>query len=378
MGWILAVVLAALAAAAALRASRRIGVRLARRVVRSQPRAATHIHGSTDTTVVLDADRLTLHPGRFGLWSGGGGHALVGAVVAHDRGAGTVMRELLGCSGDPPAEGSGYWTGHVHPGPEALGLPFREVSIPVPGGAAPAWRIEPAGREASSTWAVHIHGWSTDRITALRSVPAAAALGMTSLVVSFRGDGEAPPAHGGACTLGMREWEDVDAAVRYAIRNGAERIVLIGWSLGGAIALQLTERSAHRPAIDRVVLIGPVTDWRAVIRQGARAHGLPGWTGGLAISALSRRSTSASVGLAGPIDFDRLDWTRPGRLTVPALVIHSAGDRTVPLSSSLLFAMANPRLVRLVECAPAEHCWEYNVDPEAFDRAIADFLHPPP
>ena len=67
---------------------------------------------------------------------------------------------------------------------------------------------------------------------------------------------------------------------------------------------------------------------------------------------------------------------RPGRLTLPALVIHSEGDRQVPLASSVLFAMANPRLVRLVELSPAEHTWEYNVDPAAFNRAIIDFLQP--
>lgn len=254
---------------------------------------------------------------------------------------------------------------------------FREVAVPVPGGTAPAWLIDPADRAGSATWAVHIHGWGVGRAAALPSVRAVAPLGITSLVVSFRGDGEGPVSLRDSCTLGMREWEDVDAAVGYAIRAGAERIVLVGWSLGGAIALQLTERSAHRAAIDRLVLLGPVTDWRPVIRRRARRLRLPGWMGGLAIRALSRRSTSARAGLAAPIDFDRLDWSRPGRLAIPALVIHSPGDRTVPLSSSVLFAMANPRLVRLVECATAERCDEDDDDSSAFDRAIAEFLHPP-
>jgi hypothetical protein len=57
-------------------------------------------------------------------------------------------------------------------------------------------------------------------------------------------------------------------------------------------------------------------------------------------------------------------------------VLHSDGDREVPLSSSVLFAMANPRLVRLVELPPAEHTWEYNVDPAAFNAAVIEFLQP--
>ncbi|WP_374007605.1 alpha/beta hydrolase family protein [Leifsonia sp. LS-T14] len=377
MGLFLGVVtvLAVVAVGAAV-AARRIGHQLARRVVLPRSRAATRIHAATETSVTLDADRRTLHRGQFGLWFGSHGHAVVGHARAHDRSAGTVTRELLHVSGDLAAADAGYWTGNLHPDPASLRRHHTEVLIDVPGGRAPAWRIRPERPSAASTWAIHIHGWSTTRVTALRSVPAADALGMTSLVVSYRGDGEGPAVPGGISTLGMREWEDVDAAVGYALAHGAQRVVLVGWSLGGAIALQLTERSAHRAAIDRLVLIGPVTDWRAVIRNGASERCLPAWTAELAIRALARPEASARLGLPEPIDFDRLDWARPGRLTVPALVIHSDGDREVPLSSSVLFAMANPRMVRLVELSPADHCWEYNVDPAAFNRAVIEFLDP--
>lgn len=38
------------------------------------------------------------------------------------------------------------------------------------------------------------------------------------------------------------------------------------------------------------------------------------------------------VGLRGSIDLDRLDWTARNRVTVPILVVHSAGDRKIPLA----------------------------------------------
>ncbi|MGR6901659.1 hypothetical protein [Glutamicibacter sp. BSL13] len=53
-------------------------------------------------------------------------------------------------------------------------------------------------------------------------------LGFTSLVVSYRYDGEGPLLGNGRSTLGVTEVEDVDAAIGYAIRRGAERIVLFG------------------------------------------------------------------------------------------------------------------------------------------------------
>ncbi|WP_285113803.1 alpha/beta fold hydrolase [Leifsonia sp. fls2-241-R2A-40a] len=359
-------------------AVRRVGVAYARAVVAPRPGALTRIHSSTDTTVTLEADRRTLHRGQFGLWFGSAGHAVVGPAKAHDRTTGTVTRELLTVSGDLASARRGHWTAHVHPDPASLRRCHREIGLEVAGGTAPAWLIEPSepGRPAP-VWAIHIHGLNTTRVTVLRSVPATDALGIPSLVVSFRGDGEAPDAPGGVSALGQTEWEDVEAAIAYALDHQAQRIVLVGWSLGGAIALQLAERSVHRAAIDRLVLVGPVTDWRAAIRHTAVDQGVAGWAAPLAIRALGDRRMSARAGLPEPIVFDRLDWVRPGRLAVPALVIHSDGDRVVPFSSSVMFAMANPQLVRLVELPPAEHGWEYNVDPAAFNRAIIDFLQAP-
>lgn len=375
MGWILAAIAAAgLVWALALCCLRYAGQRLALAVVRPRERRATRIHRITETTVTLDADQRTLHRGQFGLWFGDDGHAVIGHLRSHDTKARTVTREVLEVTGDLASVGTGYWTGHLHASPAALRRSFRDVHVPVSGGTAPAWLIQPARPAEPTTWAVHIHGRGTNRITSLRSVPAVDALGMTSLVVSYRGDGDAPAAPGGTSTLGLREWEDVDAAIRYAVDHGARRVVLVGWSLGGAIALQLTEHSARRALIDRLVLVGPVTDWRAVIRAGAAERGLPGWMAALAIRTLADPRASGRLGLVEPIDFERLDWSRPGRLAVPTLVIHSEGDRQVPLASSVLLAMANPRTVRLVELSPADHCWEYNVDPAAFNRAVIDFL----
>ncbi|MGO4595529.1 alpha/beta hydrolase family protein [Leifsonia sp. 2TAF2] len=382
MTWIVVVAVSAtLLGVTASWAVRRASVALARAVVSPRPRPATRIHSSTGTSVTLAADRRTLHRGQFGLWFGQHGHAthghaVVGHVTAFDREAGTVTRELLEVSGDLSAAQSGRWTGHLHAGPESLRRPYQQVEIEVPGGVAPAWVVEPRENRRPGVWAIHIHGQNAPRVTVLGAVHATDSLGMTSLVVAYRGDGEGPPVPAGASLLGLREWEDVDAAVAWALSRGAQRVVLVGWSLGGTIALQLAELGAHRASIDRLVLIAPVTDWRAAIRNIVAERGLPRALGSLAIRALADPGLSARAGLPEPLDFDRLDWSRPGRLTVPALVIHSDGDRSVPLSSSVLFAMANPRLVRLVELSRAEHCWEYNVDPAAFNRAVIDFLAP--
>lgn len=257
--------------------------------------------------------------------------------------------------------------------PELPGHPrqrWLEVTVPAPGGAAPAWIVD-AGRPArTGTWAVHLHGQPGSRSSALGAVRATAALGMTSLVVSYRGDGEAAAPEGWVSRLGSSEWADVDAALSFAVDRGARRVVLVGWSLGAAVALQLAELSAHRALIDRLVLVRPVTDARTLVRARVTARRLPGWVGALALRALADPAESARIGLSEPIDFGRLDWSRPGRLTVPALVVHTDGDDAAPLRSSVLFAMANPRLVRLVELPRVGPQGE----PAGFQRSLVEFL----
>ena len=135
-----------------------------------------------------------------------------------------------------------------------------------------------------------MHGRGTTRAECLRAVPVFHALGITSLVVSYRNDGEAPRSRAGTYALGATEWRDVDAAVGFARRRGARRILLMGWSMGGAIALQLELNSAHRDVIAGLILESPVIDWRVVLglpgeaAAAARAPS-PAWR-----SAPSRRS----------------------------------------------------------------------------------------
>lgn len=347
---------------------------LARRVVMPGSPKLVTIHDSGDGTVTLADDGKTAHAGEFGLWFGDDGHALVGPVVSRDEEARTVTRQILAVTaGELSAPSEGRWTGHVIPHPRALERSVDDVEISVPGGTAPAWLIRPLRASSPATWAIHVHGVRTTRITALRSVPAADELGYTSLVVSFRSDTEGPAVLNGASTLGLTEWPDVDAAIAYALQHGAQRVVLFAWSMGASIALQLTEHSAHRDSIAALVLIAPATDWRTAIWHGAQKAHLPKFLGTAAIHALQGRVSSRIVGVPAPIDFDALDYTRPGRLTVPALVIHSDGDQEIPVTLSRRFAEAYPGDVTLTEFPGAAHAWEYNTDAAGFNKAIVSW-----
>ncbi|UXN25907.1 alpha/beta hydrolase [Curtobacterium flaccumfaciens] len=327
----------------------------------------------------------TVRPGEYGLWHDGPGHTTVGPVLEVDEAAGFVRRAVVRTTG--AVSSRVRWSGHVYPDPAAMDVDWSEVSLPTPVGPAPAWVVRPgpdgaarpdrgaaqgADPAAARTWAVHVHGIRTTRVTALRTVPAALELGWTSVVPSFRGDGEAPW-EGRASHLGTREWADVEVALDHAVANGAERLVIVGWSMGATITHELLARSVHRDRVVGIVLVAPALDWAVTVRSQARRAGLPGPVVGAALGAMATPVLCRLVGLRSPVDVRELSWLRAPRRLPPTLLIHSTGDTTVPFSASQEFADAHPGTVTLAVSEPAEHAWERNVDAVWFDRTITNW-----
>ncbi|WP_267419759.1 MULTISPECIES: alpha/beta hydrolase family protein [unclassified Curtobacterium] len=346
-------------------------------------------------SITLPLSDETRSEGTFGLWhgdgdgAGHGGHTVVGSVLEVDEARGTVRRTMLDSVGAQPTEVR--WTGHMLRDPSVLGTPWNEVAIPTALGPAPAWQISPPAAAAagavgavvsvapvapaaSRTWAVHVHGIRTTRVTALRTVPAVTALGWTSLVPSFRGDGEAP-SDTPASHLGAREWPDVEAALDHAVAHGAERLVLVGWSMGATITRELLVHSAHRERIAGTVLVAPALDWATTVQTAAARSGLPGPVVRLALSSMATPGLCRLVGLRSAVDVRALSWVRdptapPLDHLPPTLVVHSPGDPTVPFRLSEQFAAQHPGVVTLAVSEPTGHGWERNRDAAWFDAQV--------
>lgn len=365
-----ALIASSLAAPAALVAA---AVLLAKRVV--LPRAPKHVRvlARSDGSVTFEPRTDLVSPGVYGIWYDRSGHAVIGDTITADPDG--VEREVLRVSGTPLRSSTlARWTTHLFRDAADVSSDAESVVVFLPGGPAPAWLIPAPGRRPSATWAIHIHGIRTTRVSALRSVPAFLALGVTSLVVSFRGDGEGPPTPNDASMLGTHEWRDVEAAIAYALARGAERIILVGWSLGGTVAMLAHERSLFRSFICGMVLIAPASNWRALIGERAARAGVTALAGRLACFALETQVLARHVGLPDPIDLAALDWTSTPRLCVPTLVVHSVADAEVPFSQSVRLAAANPSRCTLHPMFSPGHGAEYNVDPDAFDEAIAAWV----
>jgi len=326
--------------------------------------------------VVLAAGPDTVVPGRYGVWTDEGrGHFRVGDVLsATDE---HVVRELLGVDAGVVLPGPARWNQYYYAGDpaSALGLAHEDLRVPSPVGDLPCWWVPPAEGAGDGTWAVLVHGRGATREEALRAVGALHPLGVACLVPSYRNDADGPVSPARTYGLGDTEWPDVEAVVQHALDAGARRVVLVGWSMGGAIVLQLLARSPLAPAVSAVVLDGPVVDWGDVLDHQARARGLPVRLGRYGVRLLRHPLARRLVGLEGPLDLRLLDWvTRAGELRLPVLLLHSDADDYVPSGPSRRLAEARPDLVTYVPSAQARHTKEWNVDPAGWERAVADFV----
>ncbi|MFF1880567.1 alpha/beta hydrolase family protein [Pseudarthrobacter sp. NPDC058196] len=294
-----------------------------------------------------------------------------------DARAGTVTRLVERVdSGNLYGARAGIWSGYAYSAPEQLGLPFEHVVVPVTDGMAPAWKFVPeTAGPASSTWAIHVHGMGGKRAGALRGVPVANQLGLTSLVVSYRNDGDAPPSNDARYSLGQNEWLDLEAAIQFAVDNGAERLVLFGWSLGGSMAMRAADLSIHSDRIVGLVLVAPVLDWRVTLTANGSSSGLPGPVTRLGLRMLGTGAGRWVTGLAQPIDLSTLDWVaRAGELKKPTLILHGAGDKSTPVAVSERLAELRPDLVQLERFDVPGHSLEWNGDTEKWEASVMSFV----
>jgi pimeloyl-ACP methyl ester carboxylesterase len=328
--------------------------------------------------VVLAAGPDTVVPGRYGVWTDEGrGHFRVGEVLSAT--GDHVVRELLGVDAGVVLPGPARWNQYYYAGDptSALGLPHEDLRVPSPVGDLPCWWVPPPAEDAAGdgTWAVLVHGRGASREEALRAVGVLHPLGLGCLVPSYRNDVDGPVSPARTYGLGDTEWPDVEAVVQHALDAGARRVVLVGWSMGAAIVLQLLARSPLAAAVSCVVLDGPVVDWGDVLDHQARARRLPVGLGRLGARLLRHPLARRLVGLEGPLDLRRMDWvTRAAELRLPVLLLHSDADDYVPSGPSRRLAEARPDLVTFVASTQARHTKEWNVDPRGWERAVADFV----
>ncbi|MFB9196369.1 alpha/beta hydrolase [Actinomadura verrucosospora] len=207
------------------------------------------------------------------------------------------------------------------------------------------------------------HGFTCSwRRPALRRI--AAALGRHGGVIGldFRGHGRS----GGHSTVGDREVLDIDAAVAAARRRGYGRIVLAGFSMGGAIVVR---HAALHGGVDAVISVSAPARWyyRGTVPM-RRVH----WV-------IERRAGRMAVRLARGTRIAPKGWDPvpeaphevAGRIApVPLLVVHGAADAFFPVEHGhqLYEAASDPKELWI---EPSFGHAEVAAAPELIDRMAA-------
>jgi len=311
--------------------------------------------------IVLARSADTLRPGVYGIeWQGG--RAIIGDVLASDDDR--VTRQLRSVDGYLVPGTKVAVDSHVYAGNPraALGLPSTTIAIPDELGPMPAWWV--AGR--SDTWAIVVHGINDDPQVGLRLAPALHRAGLPSLLITYREDLGAPASPDGLHHMGLTEWRDLAAAARYSLGHGARRLILIGYSMGGALVTQFMERSSLAPRVAGLVLDAPVLDWKSTIAFNATQMGLPGFTA---------TPVDWMVGARIDADWNSLDALQhTENFHLPVLLFHGTEDTVVPISDSDAFAAELPSWVTYHRVPKAEHTESWNVDPRRYERRLSAFL----
>lgn len=246
---------------------------------------------------------------------------------------------------------------------EALGIDYNEVQYLSPVGAMDAWVIPGAKRDS---WTIGVHGIGANKNELLRFIKPVTAAGNTMMIINYRGDVGSPAPPDGRNHFGDTEWQDLEAAVRYAKSQGAKQIQLYGLSLGGSITQNYLRRSndAQTTNITHVVLDSPALDWNEILRHRVKKMGFP---------AMVSKPGKDFAKLRAGIDFGRIT-TRPGSIKHQTLIIHNKNDTSVPQAASKRVAQAQPSTVTFVDFGSGGHIRAWNHDPVRYESLVTNFL----
>lgn len=317
------------------------------------------------------------HPGTIGIaWDSGYGQ--VGEVI--DVEDNRVTRSFRLMQGEPPPVcpdlpvdecPQAVLDSFAFPnGPEDLGLPHTEVAYPSALGPMGAWLIPAEG----PTWAVHVHGWTASRREAVRMLAPLHRSGLTSMVIDYRNDPGAPADPSGHYRFGLDEWEDVQAAVEYALGAGAEDVVCVGYSTGAAHVLSFLEQSDLAPRVRGLVLDAPNVILAETVRHGSRGMRIPGL--GRQAGTLLVEFGMWIADLRWDVDWDRTNYVQRASsiIEVPTLVFHGTADHRVPISISRQLQARVPEFVQLEESPAAGHVMSWNANPARYEMLLESFL----
>lgn len=288
------------------------------------------------------------------------------------RTSSTVTRNFTLITGSKPNVGqNANISGYAFPdNPKvAFGIDYQNVSYKGPLGNYPSWYI--AGK--STTWAITVHGNGMTRLDGMTAVPVLHRLGLPILMITYRNDPKAPRSKSDILRYGLTEWQDLAAAVTYALNHGAHHVVLLGYSMGGGIVTNFLYNSPLASKVSATVLDAPMLNFSQTVDYGASLMNLPlvGIQLPQSLTDMAKWISSWRFG----VKWNQLNFLKKDKqLKTPILLFQGLSDKTVPAYTSAELAKDRPHLVDYVTTPGAGHLNSWNFHPHSYDTQLQAFL----
>lgn len=220
-----------------------------------------------------------------------------------------------------------------HLTPADLDLDARDVELTaVDGARLRGWFLPSRARDgAAQPVVVVLHGWGSAAEDLLPAAPVLLEAGLSLLFVDARGHGRSDATE----FMSMPRFaEDLEAAVAWVRARpdvDADRIAVVGHSVGAGAALLAASRDR---GIAAVVSIASMAHPREMISRSFRRRRAP--------RALVRAVLETIEHTIGARFDDFAPITTIARIEVPVLVLHGLSDRTVPTHDARRLADTGP------------------------------------
>lgn len=245
--------------------------------------------------------------------------------------------------------------------PRDAGLNYSTREIPVNGSERlEAWFVPASGARGL---ALMFPGYASSKDSLMGPASALDAMDYDLLMVDFRGAGGSS---GQDTTIGVREGEDVDAALEYARRQWPDRqVALYGVSMGSAAILRAVAADGARP--DVVILESPFNSLLDTTANRFHSMGLPAFPSAQLIVFWG----SVQKGFNG---FKHNPENYASSITCPALLLYGEHDpRVTPAQSRAIFdRLGGPK--QAISFSDAGHQLLINSDPALWKSEVARFL----
>jgi uncharacterized protein len=199
---------------------------------------------------------------------------------------------------------------------------------------------------------IYLHGIADNRGSSVGAIGTFLPLGFDVIAYDARAHGTSQGEH---CTYGFHEKRDLQRVID---QSGVEEVVLLGHSLGAAVALQA---AAIDPRVRAVIASATFSDLRSIAIE--RAYYMPSWSLGPAFARAEH---------LGRFVVDEASAVKAAeQITVPVLLLHGARDgETPPAHSERVFnALRVPG--KLIIVPDSDH---NNVLTQTVWRQVVDWL----